>query len=81
MSHELRTPLNGILGFSDLLLQQFFGELNEKQQGYVRHIEHGGKHLLALVNDLLDIVKIDTGATELNISEFSARSLAMEPTD
>ncbi|NOQ45918.1 MAG: HAMP domain-containing protein [Desulfobulbaceae bacterium] len=59
MSHELRTPLNGILGTAGLLHQQHFGPLNEKQQGYVKQIDESGNHLLSLVNDLLDIAKID----------------------
>ena len=66
MSHELRTPLNAILGFTDLLDGQFFGELNEKQQNYVRQIDDSGKHLLALINDLLDVAKIDAGAADFD---------------
>jgi PAS domain S-box-containing protein len=77
MSHELRTPLNGILGFAELLKQQYFGGLNQKQLNYVEHIESSGKHLLALVNDLLDIVKIDTGSTSLNVSKFSPSELIL----
>ena len=66
MSHELRTPLNAILGFTDLLDGKFFGELNEKQHDYVRQIDGSGQHLLALINDLLDVAKIDAGAVELD---------------
>ena len=65
MSHELRTPLNAILGFTDLLDGQFFGDLNEKQHNYVSQIDGSGKHLLALINDLLDVAKIDAGAIDL----------------
>ena len=70
MSHELRTPLNAILGFSDLLNQQFFGKLNEKQLDYVGEIDKSGKHLLALISDLLDMAKIEAGAMELDLAEF-----------
>ncbi len=70
MSHELRTPLNAILGFSDLLQSKFYGELNEKQMQYVSHVNEGGKHLLALITDLLDMAKIDAGAVELSITEI-----------
>ncbi|MBT5874269.1 MAG: response regulator, partial [Candidatus Latescibacteria bacterium] len=70
MSHELRTPLNAILGFSDLLKGQFYGELNEKQSSYVQQIDDSGKHLLDLINDLLDIAKIDAGAMTIESSQF-----------
>jgi signal transduction histidine kinase/CheY-like chemotaxis protein len=65
MSHELRTPLTGILGFSNLLLKQVFGPLNEKQQQYVDGISSCGQHLLELINDLLDLSKIEAGKEEL----------------
>ena len=71
MSHELRTPLNAILGFSDLLKGKHYGPLNEKQSSYVEHIEGSGKHLLALINDLLDIAKIDAGQIEAHLELFS----------
>ena len=67
MSHELRTPLTSILGFSKLLLQQIFGSLNEKQKQYVARISSSGEHLLALINDLLDLSKIEAGKEELNL--------------
>ncbi len=73
MSHELRTPLNGILGFSDLLMEERFGALHQKQLRYVNQIENCGRHLLALVNDLLDIAKIDTGGIELVLAECGIR--------
>ena len=66
MSHELRTPLNGILGCTDLLGSQDFGDLNEKQHDYVRQIDESGSHLLTLVNDLLDVAKIDAGVVDLD---------------
>ena len=75
MSHELRTPLNAILGFADLLHGQFFGDLNEKQLVYVGHIDNSGKHLLELINDLLDMAKIDAGAMELELEEIPTDEL------
>lgn len=78
MSHELRTPLNAILGFSDLLAGQHFGEINDKQMKYVRQIETSGKHLLELINDLLDVAKIDAGAMELTLTPFSLTKAAEE---
>ena len=65
MSHELRTPLNAVIGFSDVLLQRMFGELNERQEEYVRDIREAGKHQLALVNDILDLSKVEAGRMEL----------------
>jgi len=70
MSHELRTPLNAIIGFSDVLGERYFGELTEKQAEYVRDISESGKHLLALINDILDLSKIEAGKLELELSEF-----------
>lgn len=75
MSHELRTPLNGILGFTDLLHGQYFGKLNEKQLEYVNQIDTSGKHLLALINDLLDITKIDAGAMTLESEVIDTENL------
>jgi signal transduction histidine kinase/DNA-binding response OmpR family regulator len=67
MSHELRTPLNAVLGFSDLLSEERYGPLNERQQRYVKHIHTGGKHLLTLINDILDLSKIEAGRLQLAI--------------
>jgi signal transduction histidine kinase/DNA-binding response OmpR family regulator len=67
MSHELRTPLNAVLGFSDLLTEKRYGPLNERQQRYVNHIHTGGKHLLTLINDILDLSKIEAGRLQLSI--------------
>jgi PAS domain S-box-containing protein len=65
MSHELRTPLNAVLGFSDLLADERYGSLNDRQQRYVAHIHTGGKHLLKLISDILDISKIEAGRMDL----------------
>jgi signal transduction histidine kinase/CheY-like chemotaxis protein len=73
MSHELRTPLNAIIGFSEVLLERMFGELNERQDDYLRDIWSSGKHLLELLNEILDLSKIEAGQMELNRSEFAVR--------
>jgi signal transduction histidine kinase/DNA-binding response OmpR family regulator len=73
MSHELRTPLNAIIGFSEVLLERMFGELNERQDDYLRDIWSSGKHLLELLNDILDLSKIEAGQMVLNRSEFGVR--------
>jgi len=65
MSHELRTPLNAVLGFSDLLADEAYGPLNDRQRRYVEHIHTGGKHLLTLISDILDLSKIEAGRMEL----------------
>ena len=70
MSHELRTPLNAIIGFSEVLVDQMFGELNEKQDEYLRDIYTSGQHLLSLINDILDLSKIEAGRMELEVSDF-----------
>ena len=70
MSHELRTPLNSIIGFSDILLEEMFGSLNEKQKSYINNISIGGKHLLNLINDILDISKVEAGKMELDCESF-----------
>ncbi|MBI5327265.1 MAG: response regulator [Deltaproteobacteria bacterium] len=70
ISHELRTPLNSIMGFSDLLLEKAFGELNEKQMQYVNYIHTSGRHLLHLINNILDLSKIEAGRLELETEEF-----------
>ncbi len=67
MSHELRTPLNAILGISESLLEQFRGPLNEGQQESLRTIEISGRHLLALINDILDLAKVEAGRMEVNL--------------
>jgi signal transduction histidine kinase len=70
MSHELRTPLNAIIGFSEVLLERLFGELNEKQDDYLKDIHLSGKHLLGLINDILDLSKVEAGRMELDPSTF-----------
>jgi len=70
MSHELRTPLNAIIGFSEVLSERLFGEMNEKQSEYVRDITESGRHLLSLINEILDLSKIEAGRMELDLAEF-----------
>jgi signal transduction histidine kinase/ActR/RegA family two-component response regulator len=70
MSHELRTPLNAILGFSEVLLEQMFGEINERQEEYLRDIHGSGKHLLELLNEILDLSKVEAGRMELEYASF-----------
>ncbi|MBW4579169.1 MAG: GAF domain-containing protein [Tildeniella nuda ZEHNDER 1965/U140] len=77
MSHELRTPLTGILGFSSLLLKQIFGPLNAKQHQYVEHTAACGEHLLSLINDLLDLSKIEAGRDETLLEAVDVRELCM----
>ena len=74
MSHELRTPLNAIIGFSEVLAERMFGEINEKQTEYVGDILESGQHLLSLINDILDLSKIEAGRMELELSDFDLPS-------
>ena len=66
MSHELRTPLNAVIGFSDVLLERLFGDLNERQDEYLRDIRDSGRHLLELINEILDLSKVEAGRMELD---------------
>ena len=74
MSHELRTPLNAIIGFSEVLLERLFGDLNDKQQDYLKDIHSSGRHLLNLINDILDLSKVEAGRMELERSTFDLPS-------
>ena len=71
MSHELRTPLNSIIGFSEVLQRQMFGTLNEQQLGYVDDVLESGHHLLSLINDILDLSKVEAGRMELKLTDVS----------
>ncbi len=73
MSHELRTPLNAIIGFSEVLLQGIFGDVNEKQHEYLTDVLGSGQHLLSLINDILDLSKIEAGRMDLEVSTFALR--------
>jgi signal transduction histidine kinase len=70
MSHELRTPLNAIIGFSEVLLQRMFGALNAKQEEYLQDVLSSGRHLLSLINDILDLSKVEAGRMELELGRF-----------
>jgi signal transduction histidine kinase len=71
MSHELRTPLNAIIGFSEVLSEQMFGDVNAKQLEYLQDIHSSGHHLLTLINDILDLSKIEAGRMELDLSRVN----------
>ena len=71
MSHELRTPLNAVIGFSEVLQQRMFGELTDKQGEYINDIHSSGQHLLSLINDILDLSKVEAGRMELDVARFS----------
>jgi PAS domain S-box-containing protein len=78
MSHELRTPLNAIVGFSDLLAEETAGQLNDKQKRFVNHIKQGSAHLLQLINDILDLSKIEAGQLELRCEDFQVKDALPE---
>jgi PAS domain S-box-containing protein len=75
MSHELRTPLNSVIGFSEVLQDELFGALNGKQQEYVNNILSSGRHLLNLINDILDLAKVESGKMELELSRLLLNKL------
>jgi signal transduction histidine kinase/HAMP domain-containing protein len=75
MSHELRTPLNAIIGFSEVLLERMFGELNDKQVEYLNDIHSSGHHLLTLINEVLDLSKIEAGRMDLDLASFDLGGL------
>jgi two-component system CheB/CheR fusion protein len=78
MSHELRTPLNSINGFSEILYDETFGSLNEKQKKYVDYVLTSGKHLLLLINQILDMAKVEAGKMKLALSSLPMKSLLNE---
>ncbi len=78
MSHELRTPLNAILGFSELIIDERPGPLNAKQQDFMRNVRTSAVHLLTLINDLLDLSKIEAGRLEMGIHPCAPRDLAAD---
>jgi Amt family ammonium transporter len=78
MSHEFRTPLNSIIGFTDLLAEQGEGPLGESYADYVHHVQEGAHHLLALVNDVLDLSRIEAGRIDLRHEEFAAADAISE---
>ncbi|MFA5157174.1 MAG: ATP-binding protein [Candidatus Omnitrophota bacterium] len=79
MSHELRTPLNAVIGFAEVLQDQYFGPLNEKQKKYVDNINTSGRHLLSLINDILDLSKVEAGKMELEPENLSLKKDVLEP--
>lgn len=78
MSHELRTPLNAVIGFSEALLAEYAGALGPKQRNYVDHIRNSGKHLLALVNDVLDLAKIEAGRLKIDLEPLDIVAVIKE---
>jgi signal transduction histidine kinase len=75
MSHELRTPLNAILGYTELILDDLYGEVPEKMRGVLDRVQRNGKHLLGLINDVLDLSKIEAGQLTLSLAEYSVSEL------
>jgi signal transduction histidine kinase len=73
MSHELRTPLNHIIGFTEIVLEKNFGELNEMQDEYLNDVHHSSRHLLSLINDILDLSKVEAGKIELEPSNCNLK--------
>jgi signal transduction histidine kinase len=81
MNHEVRTPLNSILGFAHLLTDPRLGDLNDKQRRYVSNIQISGNHLLALVNDSLDLAKLDAGATPVTLAAVAIKAALEQAAD
>ena len=75
MSHELRTPLNAIIGMSDVLMSKHFGDLNSRQERYLTSVQESGYHLLALIDDILDLSRIESGDSQLRLSELDIEPL------
>jgi signal transduction histidine kinase len=78
MSHELRTPLHTIIGFADLLAEEMKGPLNQTQKRFVEHIQRDSRHLLELINDILDLSKIEAGRLELRLESFNSSGIIQE---
>jgi signal transduction histidine kinase len=78
MSHELRTPLNSIIGFAEILKDKMFGDFNERQEKYLSHILTSGRHLLQLINNILDLSKVEAGKMKLNLEPFSVNRVIDE---
>jgi signal transduction histidine kinase len=78
MSHELRTPLNAIIGFTEVLQDQLFGPLNKKQENYMTNIQSSGRHLLSLINDILDISKVESGKMTLDLDKLNISILCRD---
>jgi signal transduction histidine kinase len=78
MSHELRTPLNSIIGFAEILKDKMFGDFNERQEKYLSHILTSGRHLLQLINNILDLSKVEAGKMKLNLEPFSVNRIIDE---
>ena len=78
MSHELRTPLNAIIGFSEIMSQEMFGDLNDKQKEYMNDITKSGIHLLSLINDILDLSKVEAGRMELHLTTLDMNHMIQE---
>src|ERR1700751_1659278 len=76
MSHELRTPLNAILGYTELMADGAYGEPSEKMLGILKRLEANGKHLLGLINDVLDLSKIEAGQLMLELSDYCVQDIA-----
>src|SRR5439155_26838960 len=74
MSHELRTPLNAILGYTELILDNVYGDTPEKMRGVLQRVESNGRHLLGLINDVLDLSKIEAGQLGLALADYSLKS-------
>jgi signal transduction histidine kinase len=79
MSHELRTPLNAILGYTELMADGAYGEPSEKMVGILKRLEANGKHLLGLINDVLDLSKIEAGQLILELSDYCVQDILPRP--
>ena len=75
MSHELRTPLNAILGYTELILDSIYGEMPEKARGVLDRVQRNGRHLLGLINDVLDLSKIEAGQLTLSLADYSLKDV------